>query len=88
MAKKIFTYEYEEKGLGVIEIDYDLSIFIHEIRVWSDYFEAFIPVSQQWLENNFPVRLKSLRNKLYVAAHEQAQPRPKEYNNDDPDFVA
>lgn len=83
MKKPIFTHTFEEKGQGVIEVDFDLTLFIYEIRVWSEHFEAYVPVSELWLKANLPVRYKKLLNKVYEAAHVYRQPKPKEFNNDD-----
>lgn len=46
------------------EVDYDSDGRIEEIRVWSEEFQAFLPVSLDWLENNFPGRLAVIQQRV------------------------
>lgn len=67
----------------VLEVDFQMSGYIHEIRVYSEYFGAFVPVSEAWLENNFPSSLQTIRDAVSVAISEACFPKQKEYVNDD-----
>ncbi|MEN0060016.1 MAG: hypothetical protein AAGB31_14340 [Bdellovibrio sp.] len=87
----IYTLEIDDKvRIGsselfqresVLEVDYDGSGFVHEIRVHSEYFGAFAPVSEAWIENNFPIKLKTIYDAVAVARSEVPE---RSYNNDDP----
>lgn len=63
-----------------LEVDHDISGFIFEIRVWSEYFDAFIPVHEAWLKNNFPVSLQTVRGAVLAECQEARVPQ---FNNDD-----
>ena len=90
--EKIRTLEIKEKLRGkgllnlapetILEVDYDLGGFVYEIRVYSEYFEAHVPVSEKWLENNFPAKLLTIANAVEIAI-EEAGETGKQYNNDD-----
>ena len=68
----------------VLEVDFQMSGYIHEIRVYSEYFEAFVPVSETWLENNLPVSLETIRDAVSAEINSLCMPKQKEFNNDDP----
>lgn len=92
--EKMHTLEIKKKvrGFGplqlvssevILEVDYQMSGYIHEIRVHSEYFGAFVPVSEAWLENNFQTSLQTIRDAVSVAISEACFPKQKEYVNDD-----
>lgn len=70
-----------------VEVDYDLTGFIYEIRVWSDHFEDHIPVVEMWLTRNYPSKMESIK-KSVDAVVEQALFSQKQFNNDDPNPAA
>ncbi|GEM_PF-6354007 len=72
----------------VLEVDFQMSGYIHEIRVHSDYFKAFVPVSEAWLENNFPTSLATIRNAVEIEIDRLSFPKQKQYENDDPNPAA
>lgn len=67
----------------VLEVDFMMNGYIHEIRVHSEYFGAFVPVSEAWLKNNFPEKLKTIINAVGVAIVDATVLKPKNYINDD-----
>lgn len=89
---KILTLEIKERVFRrgthsirpepILEVDHDKTGFIYEIRVHSEYFEAFVPVSESWLDNNFPASLATILESVAIASME-ANSAPKEYENDD-----
>ena len=72
----------------VLEVDFMMNGYIHEIRVHSEYFGAFVPVSESWLKNNFPAKLETIRNAVEVAICDATVLKQKQYNNDDPNPAA
>lgn len=72
---KIETLEITEKRRSmslaatetIVEVDYDSNGFIYEIRVHSEFFGAFVPVSEAWLRNNFPIELGKIYFKVFEA---------------------
>lgn len=90
---KIHTLEVQEQirsrgKLGVVcpetivEVDFDLTGFIYDIRVYSEYFQDFVSVNEAWLLNNFPAKLATLKNAVEVEVDSLRYPK-KQFNNDD-----
>ena len=72
----------------VLEVDFMMTGYIHEIRVHSEYFGDFVPVTESWLKNNFPAKLETIRNAVEVAIMDATVLKPKTYINDDPNPAA
>ena len=70
----------------VAEVDFASDGYIQEIRVWSEYFSAYVSVSEAWLENNYPNRLQSIRSKIADHLGEMEMSK-KEFNNDDAEIA-
>jgi len=68
---KVFTLEIQKQVCSscrsedvVVEVDHDRQGVVSEIRVWSEYFNAYVQVSEAWLENNFPSCLTEIYDKV------------------------
>lgn len=68
---------------SVAEVDFLVSGYIEEIRVYSEYFEAYVPVSEAWLSNNFPAKLATIREAVSVEILNLTMKQRKQFCNDD-----
>lgn len=85
-VRRHLTAVKEEADVSA-EVDFDLTGFIYEIRVWSDFANEFLPVDSMWFLRNCYSKYKEIETAVRNKVEEVLFPI-KQFNNDDPNPAA
>lgn len=61
--------------LDTIEVDYDSDSFIHDIRIWSAFFNDFIPISENYLRRTYPSKFEKIDQRIKEEIEERLTKR-------------
>lgn len=81
-VRRHLTAVKEEADVSA-EVDFDLTGFIYEIRVWSDFANMFVPVNSLWFVKHCYSKYAQIEEKVQARVRDVLFPGHK-FTNDEP----